>query len=207
MRHPDRRRAGCGPCRGHRSPRSQAGQRDGGRLGPRQGARLRPCQADRRRRQLPRRESDSAGREPEDGSGHHHGDRRVHVSRAGRRQAGGSPLGHLLVRRAALRDAHRAPRLPGRVDRIDACGDPHDRARAALGRRLRPAPRARADRLAMHAQATGEALAEHRGRPDCPRRIEAGPRRRPARCAARIGSRHGVVCGFQWPLRRWARRR
>ena len=76
--------------------------------------------------------ANDAGRQPQDRRGHDPRHRVLHVARTGGRQAGRSPLRHLLVRRAALRNAHRPARVPGRVDRLHAGGDSHGRARSAV---------------------------------------------------------------------------
>ena len=62
---------------------------------------------------------------------------RLHGPRAGPRRADRSSRGHLRVRRRALRDADRPPRVPAQLDGRDAGGDPPGRAAGADARTAR----------------------------------------------------------------------
>ena len=149
------RRAGAGPRRRHRPPRSQAGQRRRLRRRRPQGPRLRDRQAGR-----------PAGRRGAAGRDHHRAHRhgaaladqrlrrhaRLRGARAGDRRQGRRPQRHLQLRLDALRDADRTARLPrrhrGRDDRRGA----RTPADAAARDRPGPADRARAGRAALPAQ-------------------------------------------------------
>ena len=76
---------------------------------------------------------DHVARDDADGHDPRHG--RLHVARAGARQAGRQARRHLGIRRRPLRDADRPPRVRGRGCVVDP-GRGHP-VRAALGRRAR----------------------------------------------------------------------
>ena len=154
-RHRRQRRAGAGPRRRHRPPRSQAGQRRRLRRRRAQGPRLRDRQAGR-----PAGRGDAARRDHH--RAHRHGaaladqrlrrHARLRGARAGDRRQGGRAQRHLQLRLDALRDADRTARLPrrhrGRDDRRGA----RTPADAAARNRPGPAGRARAGRAALPAQ-------------------------------------------------------
>ena len=93
-----------------------------------------------------------------DTAGHGHGDRRLHVARAGERPARGLPLRPVLARHDPLRDGHGQARVPEEDRRRDARRDHPRGARAALAGRPE-GPRARAlDRRALPRQGPRGAL-------------------------------------------------
>ena len=108
----DRQRHGGRASQGHRPSRSEAGEHLRHQRRPREDPRLRPRQADRvRRARFSRRAATMAMTSP----GMVHGDRRLHVARAGARRARRPPQRHLRVRRRLLRDAlPDAARFPAR---------------------------------------------------------------------------------------------
>ncbi len=154
------RRCGGGraPARDH-PPRSETGERDAGERRPGEGARLRPRQAQAGR--IHDRNDDNApGDALADECPRDRRDGRVHVARAGRRAAGGSPLGHLLAWRGAVRDGERAAAVRGRhgvlVDLVD-----HQRhARAALRREAGRSAGPRPDRDEGAGEGSGRAVPE-----------------------------------------------
>ena len=119
------------------------------REGRREDPRLRPGQAQPRRLARGRghaRERRHAARRRRGGhrSGRHPGHRRLHVARAGARAAGRRALGHLLLRRRALRDGLGPSALCARDARRDAHRNPQGRSPGARRDPPERAPRARA---------------------------------------------------------------
>ena len=134
IRAPDRDRPRGRARRGHRPSGHQTGQHHGDRRGPGEDARLRAGEA--------RVRCDTGG-DDRDGAARHAGGRsdgndRLHVARAGAGADCRRPVGRLLVRRGAVRDVRRPPRVSGRhrcrhaverahagpaADRIDPPGD------------------------------------------------------------------------------------
>ena len=127
---------------GHRPPRPQAREHQGPRRRHREGARLRTRQsaarrtARRARRRTPTNSAHVDGPRHPDGDDPRHGG--LHGARAGARQGRRQARRHLGLRRRALRDAHRPPRVRGRRH----LG--HPRRRAAPGGRLDRAARGHA---------------------------------------------------------------
>ena len=130
-------------CRGARGrarqgdhpPRPQARQRQGHTRGTGQGPRLRPRQGARGQRHGPGTRFWRGGH-PHRRVGHsrrdRHGHGGLHEPGAGERIGGRQALGHLVVRRGAVRAAGRPSPLRGRDDVA------HDGRRAARGDRLEP---------------------------------------------------------------------
>ena len=101
---------GCRARRGHRPPGPEAGQHHGDREGAGEGARLRPGQADRGGAG-DQRDGDHRDGPAADRGGRDRGHGGLHVAGAGRGQEGGRAVGHLLVRRRAVRDGDGPPAL------------------------------------------------------------------------------------------------
>ena len=115
---------------GHRPPRPQARERVRHARRAGEDPRLRPRQAGPTGAGLETETTAARRGAAADERGHRDGDRRLHVARAGARRRGRSPVRHLLVRRRALRDAHRRARLPRRLGRRDDERDPQGRSGA-----------------------------------------------------------------------------
>ena len=188
LRAADRARPRRRAREGHRPPRPEAREplRHAGR--PRQDPRLRSRQADAPGGRL-------AGHEPSDGDGGHGARRRprharLHVARAGARQARRRALGHLLLRRDPLRDALGQEGVPRRLRRGHDVRDPQGRPARSLRHEPEHLARTRADRAPLPREEPRAAL-PLRPRPRLRPRGALGrhparrrpwePRRRPAR--------------------------
>ena len=181
LRDPDRARAGRGAREGDRPPRPEAGQHlpDPRRRG--EDPRLRPGQV--RARPLRGRAGGRAlgGRHqrPAHRGRHRPGHRGLHGAGAGARRRRRPSLGHLLLRRAAVRDAHRPARLQGPLRGRDPERDPQGRAAADDGQQPHAAAGAGADRLPLPGEEPGRALPV-RARPRLRHRGPLARRRDPA---------------------------
>ena len=136
LRHRDRRRAGQGAPAGNRAPGLEARQRHADEVG-RQAPRLRPREVpDGRARQHDFRglgPGDAGPAEPAaDGARHGPRDVPVHGAGAARRRRGRRALGHLRVRRRALRDGDGKEGVrrqePGESRRVDPARRPDVRS-------------------------------------------------------------------------------
>ena len=114
LRAADCQRSRGGARKTHRSPRSEAREclRHEGRAD--QDPRFRSRQARAARIGGQRGDASASGDRP-DADRHGHRDGRLHVSGAGARCGGGSPLGYLRLRCDPLRDDRRSPGVPRRV--------------------------------------------------------------------------------------------
>ena len=93
------------------------------------------------------------GNPPDTNHGRHHlRHHRLHVARAGGRQARGHTIRHLQLRDASLRDGQRAASLPRRLQPRDARSDSREGSCAAC---RRPAGRTPENRLSLSAQEPG----------------------------------------------------
>ena len=96
------------------------------------------------------------------------GDGRIHVPGTGAGRGGGSPLGHLLLRRRAVRNAVRAAGFPARYGRGNHDRDPERGPAGDRGRRLRSIARSATDRPTLPRKEARRALSVrpgHRFRP------------------------------------------
>ena len=175
----------------HRAPGPQAGehQAPSRRYGQGSGLRSRPRASHRDERLVGRAGPLADDHAADDPSRDHPGNGRLHVPRAGARARSGPALGRVGVRRGALRDARRTPRIFGRNHVRDA-GLGHARRARLVGSAFRAffalaaSPRSLPDQgpAAPHA---GDRRGAHRPR---------GSRREPTRLTVRRGGHAGKGC-------------
>ena len=190
LRDADRPRPRRGAREGHRPSGPEARERLRHEGRPRQDPRLRPREADAERErslerdQPPHRDArHRARRRPRNA--------RLHVARAGPRQARRRAQRHLLLRRDPLRDALGQEGVPRRLGRGHDVGDPQGGSAGSLRHQPEHLPRSRAHRPPLHREESRAAVPV-----GARSRLQPGGRLRDIRCRAPRRPFAGGSCGL-----------